>query len=762
MRTVLKSIASVVVVVVGLGVGAGSARGQCIAEWRVGSSETFPGVNGTVTAMVVHDDGRGSAVYIGGDFTVAGTADVVNVARWDGTVWEAVGDGFSDPVRALASYQGDLYAGGDFDWSGTRSVRSIARLPAGSGAWTEVDGGVSGRVNALAVNGGRLYVGGVFSGPGFTASANLAAWDGSAWVSAAPQFTPEITTMTVWDGKIVAAGASTFDRTRQRNIATLVGLAWMPLGRVTTYDVRVLTVHNGELIAGGDFETIGGVAARGVARWDGTAWGSLGDGSVYTQAWQVRSLASQGGALYAGGRFVPAVGSGTYTSFLMRWDGAAWATEMNDTEFLEDGVMAMTPYGGRLIVGGDFSRLGEVEAYSLAARRASGLAPVSNGMTGPVHQLYKDGTDVLAVGDFVIDGAHRVAKLDGDQWTALPGSFNGATQAVVRSGGSLIAGGYYSKVDGVAIGNIARRTASGWEPMGEGFNLEVRALTEYRGEVIAAGVFTRSGAETVRRVARWDGSAWRGLGNGLNGNVAAAVVYQDRLIVGGNFTQAGETAVTNIAAWDGEAWSSVGSGLLGTPPVYAGQLATVSALYVHHGELYAAGDFVDDDRVPCGVARWDGAEWRRVGDVPVRGVGSLTVYQGLLTAAGLSLAQWDGAAWVMLSEGFDRIADDLYPIESRARALLPNGRELLVGGSFTRVGGRSTPPSGVVSSFFARWGCAPCVADLDDDGIVDFSDYLAYLSLFDAQDPAADLTGDGMVDFSDYLGFIDAYSGGCA
>lgn len=55
----------------------------------------------------------------------------------------------------------------------------------------------------------------------------------------------------------------------------------------------------------------------------------------------------------------------------------------------------------------------------------------------------------------------------------------------------------------------------------------------------------------------------------------------------------------------------------------------------------------------------------------------------------------------------------------------------------------------------------PCPADINGDGLVDFSDYLAFLNLYDALDPAADLNGDGLVDFSDYLDFLNSYDAGC-
>lgn len=56
---------------------------------------------------------------------------------------------------------------------------------------------------------------------------------------------------------------------------------------------------------------------------------------------------------------------------------------------------------------------------------------------------------------------------------------------------------------------------------------------------------------------------------------------------------------------------------------------------------------------------------------------------------------------------------------------------------------------------------AGCPADLNGDGFVDFSDYLDFLNLYDAQDPRVDFNRDGFVDFSDYLDFLNLYDTGC-
>ncbi len=55
----------------------------------------------------------------------------------------------------------------------------------------------------------------------------------------------------------------------------------------------------------------------------------------------------------------------------------------------------------------------------------------------------------------------------------------------------------------------------------------------------------------------------------------------------------------------------------------------------------------------------------------------------------------------------------------------------------------------------------PCPADFDHDGVLDFFDYLDFVSAFASQSSASDFNHDGIVDFFDYLDFVQAFSTGC-
>src|SRR5262249_20353586 len=66
---------------------------------------------------------------------------------------------------------------------------------------------------------------------------------------------------------------------------------WSSLGIGGGASVRALaTLRSHELVAGGEFVTIGGIAANHLARWDGVSWLPLG-GGVSGGARPVRALA---------------------------------------------------------------------------------------------------------------------------------------------------------------------------------------------------------------------------------------------------------------------------------------------------------------------------------------------------------------------------------------------------------------------------------------------------------------------------------------
>jgi hypothetical protein len=102
------------------------------------------GVNGSVGAMCVFDDGDGPALYVGGKFTLAGSVSASNIARFRNGAWEALGAGLTGtapasyltPVQAMAVFDEDgpgpkpaaLFVGGWITSAGGQSVSNIAKF----------------------------------------------------------------------------------------------------------------------------------------------------------------------------------------------------------------------------------------------------------------------------------------------------------------------------------------------------------------------------------------------------------------------------------------------------------------------------------------------------------------------------------------------------------------------------------------------------------------------------------------------------------
>ncbi len=131
---------------------------------------------------------NGVDLYAGGDIWSAGGVDSTRgIARWDGTQWNALGQGFWGDMGVIAiAIDGDnVYAGGDGGPVG-QLMCGIARWD--GTAWNALDNGLSnclygeGAYEILAHNDG-CFVGGVFNHSGIDHSGKISYWNGQDWES---------------------------------------------------------------------------------------------------------------------------------------------------------------------------------------------------------------------------------------------------------------------------------------------------------------------------------------------------------------------------------------------------------------------------------------------------------------------------------------------------------------------------------------------------------------------------------------------------
>lgn len=290
---------------------AGNVPALNIARWDGTSwSALGPGLQGPVTAFAVYNGD-----LIAG--TAAGGGPPPHVARWDGSVWHTLGGGLDGEVYALSVFQGSLIAGGDFQNSGATSVKRVARWDGST--WSPLGTGVNGEVDALVEFSGSLVVGGRFSSAGGVAASRIARWDGTSWFALGAGLNGDVLALTSYAGGLIAGGEFLrSDQLTLNRIGRWDGSAWSPLGSGTTSKVLALAVHDTELVAGGEFNTAGGVTASYVAQWDGEAWEPLASGT----SGHVLSMKPWGLNLIVGGEFDEAGGGAA--NRIAVWDGASW------------------------------------------------------------------------------------------------------------------------------------------------------------------------------------------------------------------------------------------------------------------------------------------------------------------------------------------------------------------------------------------------------------------------------------------------------
>jgi hypothetical protein len=678
----------------------------------------LPGIHGEVHAVATRD----TDVYAGGEFASADGVIVNNIAHWNGTNWEAMGSGVNGPVNAIAMWGTDVIAAGTFTMAGKVNANLIARWD--GNVWSPLGSGILGtRVEALAADEfGLLYAGGEFTTADGISVANIARWDGGSWSAMGTGLRND--PFAAWVLAIVTRGTHVFaggffTDAGGVNVSCLAlwdGSEWSDVGAgVDDVDflpqVKALAVRDDDLFVGGGFQKAGNVNAANIARWDGLGWSALGIGlGRFFGDLPVAALAVNGDDLLVGGRFISA--GGTAATNLASWNGSSWSEFAGG---LADEVSALANSDGRLVVGGAFTFTNGLRPSALARWDVPEWNVISGGgglgLSGPltcagacigdtVSALVVTGSTVYVAGGFTAAGGRAVANVarwEGLDWSSLGSGLNGPVYALCQFGSELVAGGQFN-LGGSA--NVARWNGAQWMPLGQGIAGPVYALVAENGKLFAGGAFTTAGSVVASNLACWNGATWRPLGGGVNGPVYALAAGQGVLYAGGRFSAASGANATNVARWNGSAWTPLGGGVSGrASTIVRFRPPPVSALLLDGGDLIVGGDFAKAGSVAAtNLARWNGTEWSAVGDgvtgrvalAPPPAVRALLrdgdellvagsfVQAGEVAASGL--AGWNGANWSSVNFG------STSPVE--IASLARHSGQLFVGGRFQTVGGR--------------------------------------------------------------------------
>jgi hypothetical protein len=490
------------------------------------------------------------------------------------------------------------------------------------------------------------------------------------------------------------------------HVAKWNGSNWSALGSGLSGTVYALAVSGTNLYAGGQFTTAGGIAANHIAQWNGSSWSALGSGMSST----VYALAVSGGTLYAGGPFTTA--GGHATKYIAQWDGSTWSglgSGMNNW------VRALAVSGATLYAGGDFTTAtnsgnAAVTVNYIAQWNGSSWLALGSGMNNSVEALTVSGGTLYAGGGFTRAGgtnANYIAQWNGSAWSGLGSGMSGGyygteVYALVVSGTNLYAGGVFYSAGGTNANFIAQWNGSSWSALGSGMYLadfvdaSVYALAVSGTNLYAGGSFYTAGGTGAINVAQWNGSSWSRLVSGMDSYVSALAVSGTNLYVGGYFTTAGGTNANYIAQWNGSSWSALGSGMSGNYYPYG---TYVSALAVSGTNLYAAGTFTMAGGAAANyIAQWNGSSWSALGAGMNDAVYTLAVSGGALYAGGKFTYMGDYVTplnYIARWNGSSWSALGA-GMNGNVTALAVSGGTLYAGGFFTNAGG-------ITANYIAKW-----------------------------------------------------------
>lgn len=471
-------------------------------------------VNGRVLALAV----VGGTLYVGGEFTQAGSgpgallpASRANFAAFDavtGGLKTTATGGADAIVTTLAASGTTLYAGGNFATFGAQGRIRLAAYDTTTDTVLPWNPGADGLVREIVPAPGGVFVGGAFSNAGGATRAFLAQIDATTGLATTwnPGASDAVTALALVGDVLYVGGQFTQLAGTARNHA---GAVHALTGALQTWDpnaddtVLAFSVSGTTLYMGGEFLNVGGNVRLHTAAVDLTT-GRLTTWHPATND-PVRVIASAAANVALGGSF-EALGAHARlnlaavdldTGRLLPWRPAP-----------NGAVLALTVARDRRVyVGGAFTTIAgqtrdHLAAFDLATRTLTSWNPGADANVLALTSVTDSSnvTTVYAGGDFANAGGQarsRVAAIDGASGLALAGFIPGATNDSVltldANQNLLYVGGKFTTLAGASmpyLGRLDRLTGAvdaTWAPAPDAL---VRSVHVSNGLLYAGGGFT--------------------------------------------------------------------------------------------------------------------------------------------------------------------------------------------------------------------------------------------------------------------------------
>ncbi len=388
----------------------------------------------------------GSTIYVGGEFNTVGDVERNNLAAVgiDGTLlsWDP---NISDSVNALAISGSTVYAGGKFSTVGGVERKNLVAIGTNGTLldWSpsvkdvKVENDYS-SVNALAISGSTIYVGGEFSAVDGVERKNLAAIDTNG-------------TLLDWSPSVGMESGDCED-----------GYCF----------VNALAISGSTVYVGGEFSAVDGIERKNLAAIDTN--GTLFDWSPsvdvddndenYTKSASVKTLGIKGSIIYVGGFFDKVNNIRRKSLAAIGKDGALknWNPNFKSNYSLVNSILIK---GSTVYFGGLFNIVGKTKRNNIAAIRTSGVIKDWNpniytpDVYSGVKTLAISGSTIYVGGNFTKIGdveRNNLAAIgiDGTLQSWNP-NVKGRIDALAISDSAIYVGGYFTSIDNEPRSNFA-------------------------------------------------------------------------------------------------------------------------------------------------------------------------------------------------------------------------------------------------------------------------------------------------------------------
>jgi hypothetical protein len=347
---------------------------------------------------------------------------------------------------------------------------------------------------------------------------------------------------------------------------------WDSLSNSLNGDCRVLYSDSlsGFLYAAGKFTSAGNLPAKGIARWDGAQWDSLGagiDGLDHLNLIPQNTLAITkfNTDLYVGGGF-SSLGN-TIAPVLGMWNGTAWSA-ISPQPFPSNATAAvytLEVIDNELYIGGAFDTIAGLPCKSFAKWNGAAFIPLSlpPAISSPgeaiVTSICAFNDDIYIAGNFGTglpgDTLQDIMRLSSEGWSSVGGGIRGSlsnVQSMTVFDGELFVAGYFLSADGNAGNHIQKWNGSAWSDVGGGVNPNgIFKLLTFNNKLYAFGAFEVAGGEPAQYLALWNGTDWCSLGSSFDNGILTGAVFNDSLYIGGSFTTIDDDSIGYISKWTG-------------------------------------------------------------------------------------------------------------------------------------------------------------------------------------------------------------------